>query len=194
MKPGTAEAKGQWFTLANAITAIRLPLAPLCAWSILDGSVVTAFVCFGLAVASDFSDGRVARSRGEMSRLGGLLDHTSDALFVSAGLAALAFLGVVPWPLAPLVLLAFAQYALDSRVLAGMSLRTSQLGRINGIAYFALLGTPLVRDFLGLGWPRDGLVWLLGGLLVLSTLLSMGDRAQTWLFSRRVHDSHAARK
>ena len=194
MTPGPVEAKGQWLTVANAITAIRFPLAPLCAWAILNDAVVTAFVCFGLAVASDFTDGRVARLRGEMSRLGGLLDHTSDALFVGAGLAALAVLGAVPVALAPLVLLAFAQYALDSRVLAGMSLRTSQLGRINGIAYFVLLGTPLVRDFLGLGWPGDGLTSWLGWLLVVSTVISMGDRAQTWLFNRTAPGSHAGEK
>jgi hypothetical protein len=69
-----------------------------------------------------------------------------------------------------------------------MKLRTSGLGRFNGIAYFVMLGTPLVRDLLGWEWPGAGLVSLLGGLLVASTLLSMGDRALTWLLSRRVPD------
>jgi phosphatidylglycerophosphate synthase len=181
----TAVADGRWLTVANAITCTRFPLAPLCAWAILNRAATLAFVCFAVAVASDLLDGRVARRRGEVSRLGGLLDHTSDALFVAAGLAALAVLGVVPWLLAPLVVLAFAQYALDSKVLAGMRLRTSRLGRLNGIAYFVVLGTPLVRDLLGWRWPSAELVSLLGGLLVASTLLSMGDRALTWLLSRR---------
>ncbi len=98
MTPGTAEARGQWFTLANAITAVRLPLAPLCAWSILDGSVVTAFVCFGFAVSGDFFDGRGTRSAGEMLRLGGPLHHLSDALFASAACAALLALVGSPRP------------------------------------------------------------------------------------------------
>lgn len=176
-------------TLANAITCTRFPLAPLCAWAILNRATALASLCFALAVVSDLLDGRVARKRGEVSSLGGLLDHTSDALFVAAGLAALAISGVVPWILAPLVVLAFVQYALDSKALAGRKLRTSRLGRLNGIAYFVMLGTPLVRDLLGWEWPGAGLVWFLGGLLVASTLISMGDRALTWGLSRKVRGS-----
>jgi len=182
----------RWLTLANAITALRLPLAPLCAFAILEGGSVAAFFYFWAAVGSDLIDGRVARRRGEVTRLGGVLDHTSDAFFVAAGLAAQAALGIVPWPLAPLVVLAFVQYAADSRVLAGRILRTSQLGRLNGIAYYVLLGVPIVREAAGWGWPGDALVSGLGWLLVVSTLVSMGDRALTWRLTRRVRDSPGA--
>ncbi len=185
--PTTSPANpGQWLGFANAITAIRFPLAPLCAWSILNDAAMLAAVSFGVAVASDLLDGRVARLRGEVSRLGGLLDHTSDALFVAAGLAALASLGSVPWVLPPLVLLAFLQYALDSQVLAGKKLRTSRIGRLNGIAYFVLLGIPLVRDVLELPWPAPGLVFGLGWFLVASTGISMADRGWAFWLSRRV--------
>lgn len=184
--PTTSPANpGQWLGFANAITAIRFPLAPLCAWSILNDAAMLAAVSFGVAVASDLLDGRVARLRGEVSRLGGLLDHTSDALFVAAGLAALASLGSVPWMLPPLVLLAFLQYALDSQVLAGKKLRTSRIGRLNGIAYFVLLGIPLVRDVLELPWPAPGLVFGLGWFLVASTGISMADRGWAFWLSRR---------
>ena len=185
--PTTSPANpGQWLGFANAITAVRFPLAPLCAWSILNDAAMLAAVSFGVAVASDLLDGRVARLRGEVSRLGGLLDHTSDALFVAAGLAALASLGSVPWVLPPLVLLAFLQYALDSQVLAGKKLRTSRIGRLNGIAYFVLLGIPLVRDVLELPWPAPGLVFGLGWFLVASTGISMADRGWAFWLSRRV--------
>lgn len=185
--PTTSPANpGQWLGFANAITAVRFPLAPLCAWSILNDAAMLAAVSFGVAVASDLLDGRVARLRGEVSRLGGLLDHTSDALFVAAGLAALASLGSVPWMLPPLVLLAFLQYALDSQVLAGKKLRTSRIGRLNGIAYFVLLGIPLVRDVLELPWPAPGLVFGLGWFLVASTGISMADRGWAFWLSRRV--------
>jgi phosphatidylglycerophosphate synthase len=186
--------RGRWLTLANAITALRIPLAPLCAFSIVNGRPLAALGFFWAAVATDLIDGRVARRRGEVSRLGGLLDHSSDALFVAAGLAALAARGAVPWPLPPLVLAAFIQYALDSRVLAGRRLRTSGLGRLNGIAYFVLLGTPIVRDAAGLGWPGPGFVSWLGWLLVASTLLSMADRTVTWSLNRRVRDSPGAER
>ena len=80
--------------------------------------------------------------------------------------------------------LAFAQYAADSRALRGELLRASSLGRLNGIAYFVPLGTVVVRDALGLAFPADGWIRLLGWLLVGSTLLSMIDRAHALLRAR----------
>ncbi|HEU4430996.1 MAG TPA: CDP-alcohol phosphatidyltransferase family protein [Myxococcota bacterium] len=163
-------------TRANALTLARLALAPLLAWAICTHAAQLALACFALAVASDLADGRVARRFGEASPLGGFLDHATDATFVAAGLAALALLGLVPAPLPLLVLAAFTQYALDSRALAGRTLRASALGRWNGIAYFVLLGIPVVRDGLALGWPANGLVRALGWTLVASSCASMADR------------------
>jgi hypothetical protein len=44
------------------------------------------------------------------------------------------------------------------------------------VAYFVLLGIPVVRDGLALGWPADALVRALGWLLVATTCVSMLDR------------------
>jgi phosphatidylglycerophosphate synthase len=118
------------------------------------------------------------------SSLGGLLDHSADALFCSVGLGALAWVGVVPAPLPFLVAAAFLQYVLDSRSIAGRPLRASFLGRWNGVFYFALVGIPVVRDALGFAWPGAGLVTAIGWVLVGSTLASMGDRAWALLKSR----------
>jgi phosphatidylglycerophosphate synthase len=134
-------------------------------------------------VATDFADGRVARLRGEASRLGGFLDHAVDATFVVLGLAALAHAGVVPALLPPAIATAFVQYAIDSRVVSGGRLRASALGRWNGILYYVLLGVPVVRDGLGLGFPGDSVVRVLGWLLVLATLASIADRA--WALKQR---------
>jgi phosphatidylglycerophosphate synthase len=163
-------------TRANALTGVRLLLAPALVWAVATAADALALACFALAVATDLADGPVARRFGEASALGGFLDHATDALFVASGLGALAYVSVVPAPLPPLVLAAFAQYALDSRALAGRPLRASALGRWNGVAYFVLLGIPVVRDGLGLGWPADALVSALGWALVATTCASMLDR------------------
>jgi cardiolipin synthase len=163
-------------TWANALTLTRLAAAPLCAWALATGHDAIALVLFSFAVASDFADGRLARRRRESSAFGGLLDHLSDATFVTLGLGACALRGLVPAFLPVLIALAFAQYTLDSRSLSGRPLRTSFLGRWNGIAYYVLLGVPVVRDGLGLGWPADSVVLSGGWALVLSTLVSMLDR------------------
>jgi cardiolipin synthase len=174
--PAAGSPARRWSTRANALTALRVLAMPLLVAAILAGGAAAACALFVLAVATDLLDGRVARRFGEATPLGGLLDHCADASFVAAGLGALAFEGSVPALLPVLVAAAFLQYVLDSRALAGRRLRASGLGRANGIAYFALLGTPLVRDALGLALPGAGVVRGLGWLLVATTLLSMAER------------------
>lgn len=169
-------ARSRWATWANALSLLRLALvAPLGA-AIVHGQPLAAGALFALAVATDLADGRIARRRGEVSALGGLLDHAVDATLCVVGLAAWAWRGEAPLLLAPLAAAAFAQYVLDSRALAGRSLRASALGRWNGIAYYVLVAVPIYRDVLGLGWP--GRRWLLaaGWLLLASTAVSMADR------------------
>jgi cardiolipin synthase len=178
-----ASGGARWRTRANALTALRLAAAPACALAIAGGSHGTALVLFALAVATDLADGRVARRYGETSSLGGLFDHATDATFVSLGLLGVwvaappGAAGEVPLLLPALVAAAFLQYVIDSRAAAGRQLRASFLGRWNGIAYFVLLGIPVVRDGLAIGWPPPSLVQGLGWLLVASTALSMADRA-----------------
>jgi phosphatidylglycerophosphate synthase len=170
------EQAAAWRRPANLLTLLRLLLALPFALAVRADSPLVASLVFAIAAASDFADGRVARRRGEISPLGGFLDHAVDAAFVSTGAAALASVGVLPWPLAPLIAVAFLQYTLDSRLMRSSGLQPSSLGRWNGIAYFVIVAVPVVRDALGLGWPGAGLVSALGWALVASTLLSISLR------------------
>jgi len=173
--------RGVWRTRANGLTGLRLLAAPLLADAVLRETHGMALALFVFGVASDLLDGWLARRDGAASALGRLLDHGCDACFVVFGLAALAARGeLTPW-LAPLVALAFLQYALDSGALRGLPLRLSLLGRWNGVAYFILLGVPVVRDGLQLGWPPVHWVAFGGFALLATTLLSMLDRAAALL-------------
>jgi len=163
-------------TLANALSGLRLVCAPLCAWAIVAGEARWAAGTFVLAVVTDLADGPVARRRTEASALGGFIDHGVDALFCTAAVAALAVAGLAPAILPVLIAGAFLQYAADSRAFAGRQLMTSRIGRHNGIAYYVLVGIPVVRDGLGLEWPSDPLVMGFGWLLVATTVVSMLDR------------------
>ena len=171
----------RWFTRANALTLLRLLIAPLLVATILNGLPREASLLFALAVASDFADGWVARRYHETSSLGALVDHGVDAIFVILGTAALAGVGALPGLLPVGIALAFLQYALDSRVLASRGLHPSALGRANGISYYVIVAIPVVRDALGLGWPGPGLVMALGWLLVASTAASILDRLRLLL-------------
>ena len=172
---------GRVFTWSNALTTARLVAAPFFFCAVSQQAALPAALIFWGAVATDVADGRVARARGETSNLGGLLDHATDASFVAMGLYALSMHGIVPVALPILVVLAFVQYMLDSKSLAGRALRASWLGRWNGIFYFVPLGVVATRDVFGLEWPGDGVVRWLGLALVATTIVSMADRAWTLL-------------
>ena len=176
--PGTR----RWLTVANIISLGRLAATPFSFSAVLDGQWRLAGWIFIAAVASDLLDGIVARWRGTVSNLGGVLDHTADAVFVTVTLWAIAYLevdagvdvvpGILPWFIA----LAFIQYLFDSKALAGQPLRTSRLGRANGIAYYVVAGTVIGRNALGIDWlPDEWIYWVALAVLV-STLVSMLDR------------------
>jgi len=170
------QTRGRWRTRANALTGIRLAAVPALVAAIDADAAGMATAVFALAVASDVADGIVARRFDEQSGLGQLLDHAADAAFVTAGTASLAHARVLPALLPTLIAAAFIQYALDTKIVKASGPRPSTLGRWNGIAYYAIVAIPIVRDALGIEWPGAALVMLLGWLLIGSTLVSMAER------------------
>ena len=173
--------------MANALTAIRLLLVVPFAFLMAKGdmhSAVWALIAWVVALATDFADGPIARSRGTVSALSGAFDHTSDFLFVVSGLFAGAFRGVFPWILPICIAAAFAQYVIDSYwIHRQIKLRGSKLGRYNGRLYFV---PPLMDISIRLGARfLQPLLTILVWVLVLSTLVSMGQRFR---FSRLAED------
>ncbi len=165
-------------TWANVLTAIRLVMLPPLVYAVLQQQWLAAAAYFTLAVVTDIYDGKLARQFKQTSPHGGLFDHATDALLVTLGSWAMAQLGLInPW-LHWMIPLAFIQYMLDSKALAGASLRMSRLGKYNGIAYYALLGTGIGVNLLTLDILLVVVSWG-GWLLVITTAMSMLDRAVT---------------
>ena len=173
------------FPWAHVLTLIRLLCALPLALCMLEGAWGWAAALFTIAAATDYIDGPVARRFGQATALGGVFDHATDALFVSITIGMAAHLGWVPVALAPLIAIAFVQYLLDSNALAGQQLRASQVGRWNGIAYFVLAGVVVWGHALPL-WPLLALpTYLIVWALVISTLVSIADRAWALIRLRR---------
>ncbi|MDE0192119.1 MAG: CDP-alcohol phosphatidyltransferase family protein [Gammaproteobacteria bacterium] len=186
MSAGTGDpvpaTKPGWVTAANVVSLARLAATPFSLVAVLDANWRLAGMIFAGAVASDFLDGILARWRNTVSNLGGVLDHTADAVFVAVTLWGIAYLevgtgtdvvpGILPWFIA----LAFLQYLFDSKALSGQPLRTSWLGRVNGIAYYVVAGTVIGRNALGIDWLPDEAIYWAALAVVVSTLISMFDR------------------
>jgi phosphatidylglycerophosphate synthase len=166
-------------SIPNLLSVSRVGLGIFYAWSVIHSMWYTAVTVLWIAILTDILDGFLARRQGLTSPLGGLLDHGSDAFFVTCGLIALFFHDWAPIALAVIVPLAFAQYVLDSSSLKGHPLRSSQLGRYNGICYFILAGFPIMQHALDITLLPFNLFQWIGWGLVLTTAISMIDRFTT---------------
>lgn len=170
--------------MANVLTGARLFLVPPTALTFarpefLDPRLLLVLVC--LAIATDYFDGKVARKTQTASPQGQLFDHSTDFVFVTAGLTGTAIAGATTPLLPTLIVIAFGQYVLDSYFLHRQKrLRMSTIGRWNGILYFL----PLLLVSVSRLRLSDNVTSLLLPLaaalsyaLALSTTVSVIDRA-----------------
>lgn len=88
--------------LPNALTLGRLLVVPFFAVLLLvDGTSTTsrlvALTLFVLACVTDVVDGRLARSRNQVTDFGIMADPIADKALVGSALVGLSLLGVLPW-------------------------------------------------------------------------------------------------
>jgi len=171
----------QILTLPNLLSLSRVGLAIIMAWSVYHSSWYVAVTILWTAIFTDILDGHLARKKNLTSAIGGLMDHGSDAFFVTFTIAALTHHEWAPAALVLVIPAAFIQYMLDSKALAGQPLKASLLGRYNGISYFVFAGFPVMQLTLGITLiPFSWFVWIGWGLVVTS-VISMVDRLVTLL-------------
>ena len=92
------------YTFANAITALRLLLAPLVMLLYLRGDLLWALGVYAVAALTDVLDGLAARLLDEHSRFGEILDPIADKLLAFCILVALVAAGRLPAWLAALII------------------------------------------------------------------------------------------
>ena len=89
--------------LPNALTIFRILALPLCAWALFknggDDSAwrVIAWLMFFVVGMTDVLDGKIARSRNQISPLGIILDPIADKAFIATALIGLSILDRIPW-------------------------------------------------------------------------------------------------
>ena len=189
----TSPARPVRSIVANLITGVRLLLALPAAMAFARPELVPPLVLLALltvAIVTDNLDGIVARRASAVSSRGRLFDHTTDFLFVTSCLAGAAVAdevtAILPW----FIVAAFSQYVLDSYLLyRDKQLRMSFLGRWNGILYFVpvvVIAVSRLEVLEGTAEMFAVLVLGLSYLLILSTVVSIIDRAVAPLRARRV--------
>src|SRR5262249_15339438 len=125
----------QAVSLPDALTVARAASVPfvilLYAWD-FNGHNYWATALFAAAMATDWFDGRIARSRGRSSALGSLLDPAADKILVLAVLIMLVDQEVAPgWMVALIVVREFLVTALRLAALErGVVLHARDLGKL----------------------------------------------------------------
>lgn len=100
--PAGRTRSANW-NLPNAITVVRIVMAPVFFWLLLadagaDGPMRWwAAVIFIVAISTDWVDGWLARRNGLVTDLGKILDPIADKLLTSGALVCLSILGELPW-------------------------------------------------------------------------------------------------
>jgi CDP-diacylglycerol--glycerol-3-phosphate 3-phosphatidyltransferase len=95
-------AASAW-TVANALTLLRLLLVPVFGWLLLahDGRNGTlralAAVAFAVAAVTDRIDGELARRRGLVTDVGKIADPIADKALMGTALVGLSILGELAW-------------------------------------------------------------------------------------------------
>ena len=88
--------------LPNALTLGRLVVVPFVALLLLlgggsEGTRLLATLLFVAACLTDVVDGRLARSRGQVTDFGIMADPIADKALVGTALVGLSLLGLLPW-------------------------------------------------------------------------------------------------
>ncbi len=145
------------FTLANAISFIRLLMVPAYLVLLLHGYDVLATALFAAAALTDFIDGQVARRTHTVSKLGQLLDPAVDRILMITGVLGVFLVGRIPlW----IILVVLARDLL--MLIGGGILLTKYKIRIPVIYPGKVATTLLFIGFAGLllNWPLvAGLGW-----------------------------------
>ncbi|MEQ1618524.1 MAG: CDP-diacylglycerol--glycerol-3-phosphate 3-phosphatidyltransferase [Terricaulis sp.] len=143
--------------LPTLLTLFRIAMGPTIAGLILWASQVTfsdrtlaaqlyvaSLFVFGLAAASDWLDGWLARKLGMVTRLGAALDHSADKVLITCVLVALAYADLpMPLVVAAIIILgrdvavAGVREALGAR---GEALPVSSLGKWKAVVEMAGVG------------------------------------------------------
>ncbi|CED82904.1 phosphatidyl synthase [Phaffia rhodozyma] len=92
------------YTIPNFLTVSRILSCPMLGYFIIHGDFVMATTLLGFAGATDLADGYIARKWHMGSVLGTILDPAADKTLMTTLVVSLTYKGLLPLPLAAIVL------------------------------------------------------------------------------------------
>lgn len=167
------------FNLPNILASLRILLAPVMFWIILNPEFFTdngwhitwnyyfASLLFVLASVTDFFDGYIARQWDQMTLLGAVIDPLADKMLTLAAFLGLMMIGEASaWAI--YIIIVRELFITGLRTVAvseGISVKASWAGKVKTVSQMIAIG------FLLMHWPfGDALLWIAVALTVYSGL------------------------
>ncbi|MCU1419608.1 CDP-diacylglycerol--glycerol-3-phosphate 3-phosphatidyltransferase [Mycetocola sp.] len=177
--PSAARPRSANLNVPNAITVVRILLAPVFIWMLLaddgaDGTLRWAAAgLFILAIATDGIDGAIARKHGLVTELGKLLDPIADKILTGGALVALSLLGELPWWVTVVVLVREIGITVHRMIVAtDHVVAAAWMGKLKTLAQAIAIAMALTPLYLVLG---DWVFWVNGVLMTIAVLLTIAS-------------------
>lgn len=141
--------KSRLLTLANILTMSRILLVPLYLYLFAMRTwygVFLAGIVYGIAAVTDLFDGRIARNRNEVTRLGKFLDPLADKFLVIGALIQFCLMGLMnAWLVGIIVVRAVWVTSLRIHAIArGKELKTSGNAKLKTTIQIVVISTTIV--------------------------------------------------
>ena len=174
---GRSITESNLWNIPNALSLARIALTPALVFLLMDDSRIkniVAVIVVGICGLTDMLDGRIARRRGQVTRIGHFLDPLADKFYISTALIMLTYLGRISW-LVPVLIISrevgitlFRIYA-ESR---GVSVPASWLGKTKAVSQLIAISVIIIHFSLGGSYFHEQiLIWI----AVAITLISGAD-------------------
>ena len=160
--------------LPNALSLLRIFLVPFLVVVLLtkfDGREIVALGIFLVATATDFFDGWLARRRGQITKLGTLLDPIADKLLISAVFISLVEIGLTPaWMVVVVVAREFAVTGLRSIAAAeGVVIAATAWGKVKMLTQITAISLLILSErYAWLELPGKIALWAVVAVAIVS--------------------------
>ncbi|ORX33464.1 CDP-alcohol phosphatidyltransferase-domain-containing protein [Kockovaella imperatae] len=194
-QPNEPELHESPYTLPNALTLARILACPWLGYEIIHEEYAWATGILFASGLSDWLDGYLARNWGGQSVLGSILDPAADKALMTTLVVTLAYSGLLPIPLAVLILgrdVALSISAFYFRFISlprprtlkryfdpsipSAEVKPTQISKINTALQLLLMGVTTVSPLihLPLGTPLTLLQWTVAGTTIWSGFSYLG--------------------
>ncbi|KAF8238117.1 hypothetical protein L208DRAFT_1421340 [Tricholoma matsutake] len=194
------------YTLPNILTVSRILSCPVLGWSILEGNFHLATSLLVYAGLTDLADGFLARRFKMQSVLGTILDPAADKALMTTLTVTLAMRGLLPVPLAIVIIGRDALLSLSAFYIRYTSLpepksfsrywdfsipsaevRPTEISKVNTALQLVLMGATTISSLLpfDLGVTLSGLHWIVATTTVWSGLSYIFSKDAVRIVSQR---------